>query len=55
MSKTTNHSLGSWRDESAEVLSLGRETRDFFFPFFLQLYSQIHSLGISEVFVFSLV
>ena len=27
----------------------------FFFPFFLQLYSQIHSLGISEVFVFSLV
>ena len=33
MSKTTNHSLGSYRDKSAEVLSLGRETRDFFFHF----------------------
>ena len=31
------------------------ERQGIFFPFFLQLYSQIHSLVASEVFVFSLV
>ena len=34
---------------------LSAERQGIFFPFFLQLYSQIHFLGVSEVFVFSLV
>lgn len=34
---------------------LSAERQGICFPFFLQLYSQIHSLGASEVFVFSLV